>query len=118
VTVDTARPRVFWAGNVGFCYGLLATDIEDGAKPLPESVEAQTRKIVHNLERVLDAHGLTSEAVTAIHIHLTQFRRFHERMHGAFIHAFARHGECAVSCVGVTDLPRDALVQMNITIIQ
>ena len=52
-----------------FVTGQLATDPDDDARPVPEGIEAQTRKVMDNLGRVLKGVGLDFRSViTRAHI--------------------------------------------------
>ena len=48
-----------------FVTGQMPTEAEDDAAPLPEGVEAQTRKVMENLKLVLRGVGLGLEHVVA-----------------------------------------------------
>ena len=85
-------------------------------KVLPVLDFPQTRLILANLDAILAEQELTRGNVVSVQVQLTQFARFHQRMLGAFAGHFAADVNLAFSCVGVTALPRDALVQMEIMI--
>ncbi len=40
-----------------FVTGQLATDPDEDSEPLPDGIEAQTRKVMDNLKRVLEGAG-------------------------------------------------------------
>ena len=58
-----------------FVTGQLATDPEDDSRPIPEGIEAQTRKVMDNLDRVLKGVGLGFANVICVRIFLTAFER-------------------------------------------
>ena len=58
-----------------FITGQMPTDPEAPDAPLPEGIEAQTRRVVENLKIVLGGIGLGLEHVTMARIYLTQFER-------------------------------------------
>jgi enamine deaminase RidA (YjgF/YER057c/UK114 family) len=49
----------------GFVTGQLATDPDDDSLPLPKGIEAQTRKVMNNLKRVLAGVGAGFEHVVS-----------------------------------------------------
>jgi 2-iminobutanoate/2-iminopropanoate deaminase len=55
--------------------GQLATDPHDDSLPLPEGIEAQTRKVMDNLKRALAGVGAGYEHVVCVRIFLTNFER-------------------------------------------
>ena len=58
-----------------FVTGQLATDPDDDSLPLPEGIEAQTRKVMDNLKRALAGAGAGFEDVVCVRIFLTNFER-------------------------------------------
>ncbi|MFT5172170.1 MAG: 2-iminobutanoate/2-iminopropanoate deaminase [Gammaproteobacteria bacterium] len=109
-------PRVVWGGRLGLIGGLRPVERQQPQRALPESVEAQTRLILANLDAILVEQELARDNVISVQVQLTQFVRFQQRMLGAFAGHFAADANLAISCFGVTALPRDALVQMDIMI--
>jgi enamine deaminase RidA (YjgF/YER057c/UK114 family) len=97
----------------GFISGLQPIDLKDDRVPLPEMVEAQTRKILANLETILAEVGLSKDSVVSVNISLVDFKRLYDRMNSAYIGFF--RGDCmpARNCVGVACLTRGALVEMS-----
>ena len=71
-----------------FVTGQLATDPDDDSLPLPEGIEAQTRKVMDNLRRALAGAGAGFEHVVCVRIFLTEFRarlrRLQPALHGIF----------------------------------
>jgi enamine deaminase RidA (YjgF/YER057c/UK114 family) len=63
------------AGAFVFVTGQLATDPDDDSLPIPPGIEAQTRKVMDNLARVLRGCGLTLANVVFVRIFLTGFNR-------------------------------------------
>jgi len=96
-----------------FISGIGPVDLENAAVALPESVEDQTRKILANLEKILQQRGLGREQVVSVRIHLIEFKRFYERMNRVYATFFAGAKVPARSCVGVAALSRGALVEMD-----
>ena len=63
-----------------FVTGQMPTDPAAPDAPLPEGIEAQTRRVIENLKIVLGGVGLGLEHVTMARIYLTEFRA---RLRGA-----------------------------------
>jgi len=114
---DAARAQlgsdVVLADGWGVVAGVLPIDLDNDRAALPEQVEAQTRKVLANLERILAAAGLAKGAVAAVTVQLVDLPRLFERMNAGYTGFFAAGRLPARTCVGVTALPRGALVQMD-----
>src|SRR5216683_8105210 len=77
------------AGAFVFVTGQLATDPDDDSLPIPSGIEAQTRKVMDNLARVLRGCGLTLANVVFVRIFLTDFNRDYARMNEIYATCFA-----------------------------
>lgn len=97
-----------------FVTGQMPTDAEDDAAPLPEGVEAQTRKVMENLKLVLGGLGLGLEHVVAARVFLTRFKEDYAAMNRTYAAYFPPERLPARTCVGVTGLARDALVEIDL----
>ncbi|MFC6522857.1 RidA family protein [Undibacterium arcticum] len=67
-------------GPLAFASGIIGADMTNDAAPLAESVEAQARQILNNLDRLLSPHNLARGDVVAVHLWLKDFQRFHDRL--------------------------------------
>jgi reactive intermediate/imine deaminase len=94
--------------------GQMPTDPADNRKPLPEGVEAQTRQVMANLQRVLDGAGYALADVVQARIFLTQFERDYEAMNAVYASYFPADRLPARTTVGVTGLARGALVEIDL----
>jgi reactive intermediate/imine deaminase len=94
--------------------GQMPTDAEDDAAPLPEGIEAQTRKVMENLQIVLAGLGLGLEHVVAVRVFLTRFKEDYAAMNRTYASYFPPERLPARTCVGVTGLARDALVEIDL----
>ena len=94
--------------------GQLPIDPAREGDPLPEGIEAQTRLTFANLERVLAAVDYGWEHVVSARVFLTRFQRDYEAMNQVYASYFASGRRPARTCVGVTDLARDALVEIDL----
>jgi reactive intermediate/imine deaminase len=97
-----------------FLTGQMPTDPDDDRAPLPDGIEAQTRRVVDNLLLVLEGAGLSIENVVATRVFLTHFERDYEPMNQVYRSCFASNRLPARTCVGVTALARNALVEIDV----
>jgi 2-iminobutanoate/2-iminopropanoate deaminase len=118
--VDAARAKIasdlVIAGGWGFVAGLLPIDPSNDRAPLPEQVEAQTRRLFANLDLLLTAKGLSRDQVVAVRLSLVDLPRFEERMELVYGGIFAAGRVPTRSVVGVASLPRGALIAMDVTL--
>jgi 2-iminobutanoate/2-iminopropanoate deaminase len=94
--------------------GQMPTDPLDDAKPLPQGVEAQTRRVMDNLAIVLGGLGLGLEHVLQARVYLTHFQRDYATMNATYASYFPADRRPARTCIGVTGLARDALVEIDL----
>ena len=76
------------AGGFVFVTGQLATDPDDDSLPVPPGIEAQTRKVMDNLTRVLEGCGLSFANVVCVRIFLTDFKRDYAAMNAVYAEFF------------------------------
>jgi 2-iminobutanoate/2-iminopropanoate deaminase len=81
---------------------------------LPEGIEAQTRNVVSNLRTVLAGLGLDLEHVVMARIYLTRFKQDYEAMNHVYRSFFPEGRLPARTCVGVTGLAYDALIEIDL----
>ena len=93
--------------------GQMPTDSDDDSAPLPEGVEAQTRRVMDNLIIVLEGLGLSLEHVLSTRVYITEFKRDYEDMNNTYKSYFPADRRPARTCIGVTGLARDALVEID-----
>jgi 2-iminobutanoate/2-iminopropanoate deaminase len=96
-----------------FLTGQMPTDPSDDTKPLPEGVQAQTRRVMDNLILVLEGIGLSLDNVIGVRIFLTEFKRDYAAMNDVYKSYFLPKPLPARTCIGVTGLARDALVEID-----
>ncbi len=97
-----------------FITGQMPTWPDDDSRPLPEGVEAQTRRVMDNLVIVLEGLGLDLSHVVQARVYLTEFQRDYPAMNAAYASYFPPDRRPARTCVGVTGLARDALVEIDL----
>jgi reactive intermediate/imine deaminase len=96
-----------------FLTGQMPTWPDDDSAPLPEGVAAQTQRVMDNLIIVLKGLGLGLDHVLSVRIFLTEFKRDYATMNTAYAAYFPAGRLPARTCVGVTGLARDALVEID-----
>ena len=96
-----------------FVTGQMPTDPQDDDAPLPAGIEAQTRRVMDNLLLVLEGAGLRLEHVVAARAFLTNFERDYGPMNDVYRSYFPAGRLPARTCVGVTALARNALVEID-----
>jgi 2-iminobutanoate/2-iminopropanoate deaminase len=101
------------AGPFIFVTGQLATDPVDDSLPIPPGIEAQTRKVMDNLARVLRGCGLSLTNVVCVRIFLTDFNGDYAAMNKIFSTYFADGRRPARTTVGVTALARGGIVEID-----
>ena len=93
--------------------GQMPTDPDDDSAPLPEGVQAQTRRVMDNLIIVLKGLGLDLSHGLACRVYLTEFARDYEVMNQTYRAYFPAGRLPARTCIGVTGLAREALVEID-----
>jgi 2-iminobutanoate/2-iminopropanoate deaminase len=99
----------------GFVYltGQFGRDLDDSDKPLPEGIRAQTERTLFNMRRVLASLDLTMSQVLRVRVFLTHFKRDYDAMNDVYAGFFPADARPVRTCVGVTDLVRDALIEID-----
>ena len=93
--------------------GQMPTDPNDDDQPLVAGIELQTRRVMDNLVIVLQGLGLDLKHVLSCRVYLTKFERDYETMNKVYQSYFSLDRLPARTCVGVTALARDALVEID-----
>src|SRR6266700_1624873 len=102
------------AGPFVFVTGQLATDPDDELLPIPPGIEAQTRKVMENLARVLEGCAMAFANVVFVRIYLTDFKRDYAAMNAIFSSYFESGRRPGRTTVGVTDLARGGIVEIDL----
>jgi reactive intermediate/imine deaminase len=89
-------------------------DTPEAPGVLPEGIVAQTHAVMANLKKVLDGVGLGFEHVAMARIYLTEFKRDYLAMNETYRSYFAEGRLPARTCVGVTGLAYDALIEIDL----
>jgi len=97
-----------------FVTGQMPTWPDNDAKPLPDGIEAQTRRVMDNLILVLRGAGYGLENVVSVRIYLTDFEGDYAPMNAVYRRYFPLGKLPARTCIGVTGLARGALVEIDL----
>ena len=97
-----------------FVTGQLATDPADDSLPLPDGIEAQTAKVMDNLQRALGGAGASLGHVVCVRIFLTHFDRDFAAMNALYATYFPSDRLPARTTVGVTGLARGGIVEIDL----
>lgn len=98
------------ASRVVFVSGQIGIDAQSG-KILSESVEEQTRKCLENIKAILSSAGadLSSVVKTTIYLkNMSDFSKVNQIYEGFFSRPYP-----ARACIGVSDLPKGAVVEID-----
>ncbi len=97
-----------------FVTGQMPTDPDDDNAPLPEGIEAQTGRVMDNLQLVLAGAGSGLDQVVFARVYLTDFERDYAAMNRVYRSYFAAGRLPARTCIGVTGLARGALIEIDL----
>ncbi|MGO7119452.1 RidA family protein [Rhizobium leguminosarum] len=89
-------------------------DTPEAPGVLPDGIEAQTHHVLANLKTVLAGLGLGLEHVVMARIYLTRFKQDYEPMNATYRSYFPADRLPARTCVGVTGLAYDALIEIDL----
>lgn len=93
--------------------GQMPTDPEAPDAPVPDGVEAQTRRVMLNLEIILRGLGLDLSAVLQCRCYLTEFERDFDAFNRTYRSFFPPDRRPARTTIGVTALAVGALVEID-----
>jgi 2-iminobutanoate/2-iminopropanoate deaminase len=96
-----------------FVTGQLATDPDDDSLPVPDGIEAQTRKVFDNLRRALAGAGAEFYHVVCVRVFLTAFERDYAAFNRLYLDYFPADRLPARTTVGVTALARGGIVEID-----
>ena len=102
-----------------FLTGQMPTWPGEPDRPLPDGIEAQTRRVMDNLiivleGMVLEGRGLGLENVAQARVYITHFERDYAAMNQTYQSYFAEGKLPARTCIGVTGLAVGALVEIDV----
>ena len=98
------------AGDLVFCSGQIGLDPNTG-EFVQGGVKEQTAQVFKNLEAVLQAAGARLDAVVMVNVYLKSMNDFKD-MNDVYAAFFGDH-KPARATVGVSELPKNALVEIS-----
>ena len=98
------------AGDLVFCSGQIGIDPKTGGF-VQGGVKEQTAQVFTNLEAVLQAAGARLDAVVMVNVYLKSMNDFKD-MNDVYAAFFGDH-KPARATVGVSELPKDALIEIS-----
>lgn len=105
------------AGPFLYVTGQLPVDPDDLAAPLPADIEAQTRMVFKNLERIVAHAGYSLADTVFARVYLTEFKRDYPGFNRVYQSYFPDDARLpGRTTVGVTGLARDALVEVDLVL--
>ena len=99
------------AGNTLYVSGQIARTTD--GKDVKTSVDAETRQVMYNLQRVLKANGYSFEDVVRATVYLVDIEDYHE-MNRAYASYFKDGVFPARACVGGAQLVFDFRVEISV----
>lgn len=93
--------------------GQMPTDPAAPDAPLPDGIEAQTRRVMENLEIVLKGVGLDLSHIVQCRCYLTAFERDYAAFNATYQAFFPENRRPARTTIGVTALAVGALVEID-----
>jgi 2-iminobutanoate/2-iminopropanoate deaminase len=81
---------------------------------IPDGIEARTRAVMENIRLVLAGLDLGFEQIVMARIYLTRFKEDYAAMNATYRSYFAADRLPARTCVGVTGLAYDALIEIDL----
>ena len=89
-------------------------DTPEAPGVLPEGIIAQTKAVMQNLKVILQGLNLGLEHVVMSRIYLTRFKQDYAEMNETYRGFFPPDRLPARTCVGVTGLAYDALIEIDL----
>lgn len=102
------------AGQFLFVTGQMPTIPGQGQTMVRGGIEDQTRRVMENLRIVLAAEGLELQHIVMARVYLTHFQRDYAAMNATYEGFFEPGKRPARTCIGVTGLALDALVEIDL----
>lgn len=98
-------------GDLLFLSGQIAIDLNTGEPSADLSVDAQTRKVMENIQRILEAQGLTMANVLSTQVYLRSINNL--TLMDSVYRKFFKGAPPARTVVEVSNLPRGMEVQIS-----
>lgn len=99
--------------NIISLTGQFGRNLERPDDPLPAGIVLQTEQTLKNLQKTLSELNLDLSHVLSVRVFLTHFSRDYEAMNEVYARYFTAPHQPTRTCVGVTELVRDALIELD-----
>jgi 2-iminobutanoate/2-iminopropanoate deaminase len=96
-----------------FIRGQIPNDPNDDNAPLPDGIEAQTRRVMEGLGTLLAGVDASFDNIVSARVFLTHFKEDFAKMNVIYKTYFKEGRLPARTCVGVTDLARGARIEID-----
>lgn len=96
-----------------FVRGQIPNDPTDDNAPLPEGIEAQTRRTMEGLKTLLAGVNATFDNIVTARVFLTHFNDDFAKMNAIYQTYFKPGRLPARTCIGVTALARGARIEID-----
>ena len=106
-------PHAVSAGGFVMARGILPVRYDNPRARIPEGIEQQAALVFAHVQQLLIQAGMEKSRIATIDIALANFSRDFERMDRIYRTVFDVHSGPARSCIGVSELPEGALIQLN-----
>lgn len=103
------------AGDFLFVTGQLPTDPSTGDRLVSGGIEEQTHQVMRNLKTVLAGAGTSLDRVVCARVYLRDFGDY-AAMNRIYASYFTAGRLPARTCIGVTGLALDALVEIDLVV--
>ena len=96
-----------------FIRGQIPNDPKDDNAPLPEGIEAQTRRTMDGLKTLLAGINASFDNIATARVFLTHFNEDFAKMNAIYQTYFKPGRLPARTCIGVTALARGARIEID-----
>ncbi len=103
------------AGEFLFVTGQLPSDPKTGDRLVPGGIVEQTHQVMRNLQTVLTGLGTSLDRTVFARVYLLNFADY-AAMNGVYAAYFAPGRMPGRTCIGVTGLALDALVEIDLVV--
>lgn len=110
-TLDSRYTQASRYGDLLFLSGQIAIDLSSGELIADRSIEAQTQKVMENIQRILEANGLTMANVLSTQVFLRNINNVNPM--DSVYRKFFKGAPPARTIVEVSNLPRGMEVQIS-----
>lgn len=106
-------PLAVSTGGFVIARGILPIRYDNPRARIPEGIEQQTALVLTHVQQLLKQAGVEQSQIVTIEISLANLSRDFERMDRVYRTIFDARAGPARSCIGVSELPEGALIQIN-----